>query len=520
MIAHVLDALSVAADDLGIRAVDTAIVVGHRAEDVRTAVIGHLGAHDAAEESAPPEPRTENRTEHGTEHGTEHRTAPRTATRTAPSNESLVEAFAEQRVGPSAELREVRLGLAFPVQAELLGTGHAALQAESAIARRAASVVILCGDTPLITGGSVARLVQHHVAAGATISFLTARVADPGSYGRVIRDLDGRVERIVEAKHIGEAERSVDEVNTGVYAVSDAWLWAALRDLDQTPGGEIYLTDLIVAAVAQGRRVEAVVADDALEFLGVDTRSTLAQAERVLRDRIRTRHLDAGVTMIDPPTTWIDAGVMIGPDTELWPGCYLLGDTIVGEACLIGPDCVLRDSRLDDGSVVEHSVLEGAIVGAGCHVGPFSHLRPGAVIEAGAHVGNFVEVKNSRLGAGARIGHFGYLGDADVGEGANIGAGTVTCNYDGRTKHRTSIGRGAFIGSDTMLVAPVSVGDGARTGAGSVVTRDVAPGTTVAGAPARPLRPERESHDGQGSTPSDDDDRKGKFGQSDHGGKR
>ena len=467
MVAHVLDAAAAAADDLGVASVETAIVVGHRADDVRRAVEQHLDERTADDDPAssdepaePPEPRA-----------------------TDPVGTSL----------PSP----ARLLPTYSVQDEQLGTGHAALQAAAEVAGKAPTIVILYGDTPLLRGASIARLLRRHAESGATLSLLTARVDEPAAYGRVVRGEDGRVERIVEAKHASAAEREIDEVNTGVYAVSDAWLWDALRSLAPTPGGEIYLTDLVASAAEAGEPIEAVEADDALEFLGVDTRARLARAEGVLRDRIRAFHLEAGVTMIDPSSTWIDAGVEIGQDTELWPETYLLGRTRIGQACRLGPGTVLRDSRLDDGAVVERSVIEGSRVGAGCSVGPYSHLRPGTILDAGSRVGNFAEIKGSRLGSGSRMGHFGYVGDASVGEGVNIGAGTVTCNFDGEKKGHTHIGSGAFIGSDTMLVAPVTIGEGARTGAGSVVTRDVAPGTTVAGVPARPLR---SSDTGDGSS--------------------
>lgn len=494
MVAHVLDAVASAADDLGAAPVDIAIVVGHRAADVRTAVERHVRAREDGQDST------------------------QDSSQESPPDEEPAEP--PGRRGPPGDqhhVRAARFRPAFPEQLAQLGTGHAALQARADLAGRAPAVLVVCGDTPLITGGSIAHLLRRHAESGATLSFITARVEEPAGYGRVLRDRDGRVVRIVEDKHANEAERAIDEINTGVYAVSDAWLWDALGELDATPGGEIYLTDLVAAAAADGR-VEAVEAADATEFLGVDTRLRLAQAERVVRDRIRARHMEAGVTMIDPASTWIDAEVRIGRDTELWPGTYLLGGTSVGEACRIGPGAVLRDTRLDDGAEVEHSVLEGAHVGARCHVGPFSHLRHGAVIEAGGHVGNFAELKNARLGAGARMGHFGYVGDADIGEGANIGAGTVTCNYDGHAKHRTTVGRDAFIGSDTMLVAPLTIGDGARTGAGSVVTRDVAPGTTVAGVPARPI-PSGRTEGEDPRSPSDDSGEK-KIDLSGDGGTR
>jgi bifunctional UDP-N-acetylglucosamine pyrophosphorylase/glucosamine-1-phosphate N-acetyltransferase len=373
------------------------------------------------------------------------------------------------------------------VQAERRGTGHAVQVAGSAVAGRAVDVLVLYGDVPLVTSATLEALLARHRAAGAAITLLSAQVDDAKRYGRVVRDAAGRVARITEHADATEAERAGREINGGVYVFRDEWLWPALDRLAPAAGGELYLTDLVAQAVAQGELVEAVVAADPAEVEGVNDRADLAQVERVLRQRERARHLAAGVGMVDPATVWIDAGVVIGADTVIWPNSYLLGGTRVGAGCVIGPDTWLADAQLADGVTARWSVLEGALVGQGSDVGPYAHLRPGTVLAEGVHVGNFGEVKNSSLGPGTRMGHFGYLGDATVGAGANIGAGTVTCNFDGHEKHATVIGAGAFVGSDTMLVAPVTLGEGARTGAGSVVTRDVPAGVTVVGVPARPV---------------------------------
>jgi len=303
------------------------------------------------------------------------------------------------------------------------------------------------------------------------------------------------VARIVEQVDATLSEQRIDEINTGVMAIRADWLWPALHALAPSASGEVYLTDLVAAAVAEAGEegAAAVVAENAEAWLGVNDRAGQARAERIMRQRIRDAHLAAGVTLIDPASTWIDAGVEIGADCEIWPGSYLLGATRVAQGCRIGPNSVLRDAVVEAGSAVELSVVEQAHIGTGCHVGPFAHLRKGAKLGEAVHVGNYAEIKNSLLGPGVRMGHFSYLGDATVGEGANIGAGTITCNYDGQAKHETHIGARAFIGSDTMLVAPVAVGEGASTGAGSVVTRDVAPGATVLGAPARPHQRRGES---------------------------
>jgi len=405
----------------------------------------------------------------------------------SPSPLAVVVAPDDAAVRDAVRSARPDLDAAFPIQDVPRGTGDAALRAEGAVAGRAATVLLACGDAPLLRSADFAALLARHDEAGAAITLLTATPADATGYGRVVRDPAGAVVAIVEEADATAAERAIAEVNTGAYAVRDAWLWPTLAALAPSPSGEVYLTDLVAHAIADGLPVAALRLPDAEAGLGINTRAGLSRAEAAMRDRVRRRHLDEGVTLIDPPTTWIDADAVIGADTVVWPGSYLLGATVVGRGCRIGPNAILRDARLGDGAVVTSSVVEDAEVGAGSDVGPFAHLRAGTRLAPGVHVGNFAEIKNSALAAGVRVGHFSYLGDAAVGAGANIGAGTVTCNFDGRDKHRTTVGAGAFIGSDTMLVAPVRVGERARTGAGSVVTRDVPDGATVAGVPARPL---------------------------------
>ncbi|MBN1659395.1 MAG: bifunctional UDP-N-acetylglucosamine diphosphorylase/glucosamine-1-phosphate N-acetyltransferase GlmU [Anaerolineae bacterium] len=405
-------------------------------------------------------------------------------------------------VGEGAELvREaVGSGVTYALQAERLGTGHALQQARTAAAGRADTVLVLYGDTPLIRAETLWRMAAHHAETGAAATILTFRPQNPAGYGRIVRDGEtGQVAAIVEDKAATPKEKEIGEVNSGLLCFRDEWVWERLERLERQPGGEYYLTDLVAMARAEGERVAALEVDDALEVMGVDHRAKLAVAAAEMRRRINERWMLAGVTMIDPETTYVDAGVEIGVDTTIGPNTILQGATRIGRGCTVGPNSVVRSSTIEDRCRVEMSVVEQAWMEEGSDVGPFGHLRKGARLGRGAHMGNFGEVKNSYLGPGAKMGHFSYLGDATVGAGANIGAGTITCNYDGQQKHPTTIGEGAFIGSDTMLVAPVEVGEGARTGAGSVVTHNVPPGRVAYGVPAR-VKPLLENRAGEPPT--------------------
>lgn len=392
-------------------------------------------------------------------------------------------------VGPMGDAVRAAAGsrARFAVQPEPRGTGDAVRWAEPLLRGEAAAVLITYADLPLVRPQTYRRLVEAHEAAGATLTLLIAHLPDPSGYGRVIRDPEGRVRGVVEEAEADPEARRRTEINVGVYVVRASWLWPALARLRPSPvKGEAYLTDLVAMAAAEGEPVVAVPLEDAEEALGVNTRVQLAEAERILRRRINTRWMLEGVTLVDPERVYIAAGAVIGPDTVIYPDTYIEGETRIGRRCRIGPNAILRDAHVGDDCVVEASVVEGAILADRVHVGPFAHLRPGARLGEDVHVGNFAEIKNSTLGPRTRMHHFGYLGDATVGADVNIGAGTVTCNYDGVRKHPTIIEDGAFIGSDTMLVAPVRVGRRARTGAGAVVTRDVPPETLVYGVPARP----------------------------------
>jgi len=390
-------------------------------------------------------------------------------------------------VGHGADMVRDLVGDAvdYVAQKQQLGTGDAVLQARGVLKGRANAVVVLYGDMPLLDSETLRSLVLAHQAHEATITMLTCRREDAMGFGRILRDKEGRVSAIVEESQATPEELAIRELNPGVYCFDATWLWEHLGLLPLSSKGEYYLTDLISMATEEGHLVRAVVADDPLETLGINNRVHLAKAEEVLRRRVRERLMMAGVTMVDPGSTYVDAGVSIGLDTIIYPNSYLQGSTTIGSHCRIGPNTIVRDTSIGDGCHVEASVVEGAVIGNDVSVGPVSHLRKGAHLADRVHVGNFGEIKNSSLAAGAKMGHFGYVGDAIVGEDVNIGAGTVTCNYDGAKKHRTVIEEGVFVGSDTMLVAPVRIGARTRIGAGAVVTHDIPPDSIAYGVPAR-----------------------------------
>lgn len=377
-------------------------------------------------------------------------------------------------------------GVTIAIQTEPRGTGHALLSASDA-ASEATHILVANADMPLITADTVRSMLATHTDLNASITLLTGKGEVPAGFGRVKRHADGHVIEIVEEADADEAALAIDEFNAGYYCMETDIAWSLLAGLKPSAEGEIYITDVVSAAVKSGAKVEAEPVSNLSEVAGINDRAELAAAEAVMRARILRHWMIEGVTMIDPDTTYVDSGVIIGQDTTIKPGSHLLGTTEIGIDAVIGPGTVLENTRVGDGAEVVSSHAESAVIGERATVGPFSHLRPGSVIGPDAHIGNYAEIKNSEIGPGAKIGHFSYLGDTTVGAGANIGAGTVTCNYDGDVKHQTFIGENAFIGSGTMLVAPVSIGPGASTGAGSVVTHDVPPGARVAGVPARSI---------------------------------
>ena len=363
------------------------------------------------------------------------------------------------------------------VQDRQAGTGHAVRMVIEALGIMPGVVLVTYGDMPLLRSQTLAALVREHAAVGNVVTVLTARVADPGSYGRVVRDDRGSLAEIVEYADATPEQRAIDEINSGCYAFDGVLLADAIKRLvtDNAQGQE-YLTDVIAILRGDGHQVGAVLAADPGEIQGVNDRVQLAQVRRAYQDRLLEDWMRAGVTIMDPASTWIDADVTLGQDAEILPGTFLEGHTAIGPGARIGPHCRLTDTSVARDASVSFTVAVQAEIGPEVTVGPYAYLRPGTRIGAGAHIGCHVELKNSVVGEGAKVPHLSYVGDADIGEGANIGAATIFSNYDGAAKHRTTIGADVFTGSDTILVAPVTVGDGAYTAAGSVITEDVPPG--------------------------------------------
>lgn len=413
-----------------------------------------------------------------------------------------VEAILGRNYGPNHSLT-----IDYVTQAEQLGTGHAVHTAKQALPGYHGPVLVVYGDTPLLHTATLSALLARHRQARARLTMLTCMAADPTGYGRVVRDANQRLLEVVEERSATLVQRAISEVNSGVYVFDADWLWPHLEKIELNSQGEYYLTDLIgmaiketlkpsgITAAASGRgpaqsSVITFTQEGMDEAMGINSRDQLAQAEKIVQDMLRQNLLESGVTMLLPDTVYLGMDVSVGQDSVLYPGVILEGQTSVGAGCVLGPNTHIINSTVGEECRIISSMVESSVLERGVTVGPYSHIRPGTRLGEEVHLGNFVEVKASSLARGVHSGHFSYLGDAQIGENTNIGAGTITANFDSAThsKHKTIIGKNAFIGVDTMLVAPREIGEGAVTGAGSVVTKDVPPYTLAVGVPARVIK--------------------------------
>ncbi|MGG2094248.1 bifunctional UDP-N-acetylglucosamine diphosphorylase/glucosamine-1-phosphate N-acetyltransferase GlmU [Bacillus sp. S13(2024)] len=379
-------------------------------------------------------------------------------------------------VGHGAEKVQDQLGSAseFALQTEQLGTAHAVMQAADALGNEEGTTLVICGDTPLITAETMGALLKQHEEAGAMATVLTACIEEPTGYGRIVRNENGHVEKIVEHKDANEVERAIKEINTGTYCFDNKALFASLSKVsNENVQGEYYLPDVIEILKNEGHIVSAYQTEHFDETLGVNDRVALSQAEDIMKKRINRKHMVNGVTIIDPNNTYISVDAKIGNDTVIYPGTIIEGYTIIGSNCEVGPHTVIRDSEVGDNTTIRQSTVHDSKIGTDVAIGPFAHIRPQSVIGNEVRVGNFVEIKKTVFGNGSKASHLSYIGDAQIGEGVNLGCGSITVNYDGQNKFKTVIGDGVFIGCNSNLVAPVTVGDGAYVAAGSTITEDV-----------------------------------------------
>ncbi|ELK48345.1 bifunctional UDP-N-acetylglucosamine diphosphorylase/glucosamine-1-phosphate N-acetyltransferase GlmU [Halobacillus sp. BAB-2008] len=379
-------------------------------------------------------------------------------------------------VGFGAEKVQDQLGedSHYVVQEKQLGTGHAVLQADDILADKQGTTVVVCGDTPLLTGETLQKLLDHHDAEGAKATILTAHAEDPHGYGRVIRGGNGQVERIVEQKDASEEEQAVQEINTGTYCFDNAMLFEALKNVsNDNVQGEYYLPDVVEIMKDRGETVSAYQTPEFSESLGVNDRVALAKAEKLMKERINEKHMRNGVTLVDPDQTYIGPDVVIGQDVVIYPGTVLEGETVIEDDAVIGPHTTIKNCHVGKETSIKQSAAADSKIGARVQIGPFAHIRPQSSLGDDVKIGNFVEVKKAQFGNGSKASHLSYIGDAEVGSGVNIGCGTITVNYDGENKFLTTIEDDAFIGCNSNLIAPVTVGKGAYVAAGSTINQDV-----------------------------------------------
>ena len=377
----------------------------------------------------------------------------------------------------------------FAVQKHPKGSGHALLQCRQK-ASNIENVLVINGDMPLIKPKTLSNFMKQHKSSKADLTLLTGKVTDPRDFGRIVRNNEGKVTNVVEQSEANVAQLLINEINAGAYCFKTSWLWAALESLKPSKSGEFFLTDLISFAASINLTVESI-STDHQEIMGVNNKSDLAKAEKMIRATTCENLMETGVRIIDPDTTYIDQEVVVGPDTVIFPNTYIRGSTNISSNCEIGPNCEITNSSIGSSCIIKSSTIESTMIHDNVSIGPYSHIREGSVLYEDVSIGNYVEIKNSTLGRGTKSGHHCYLGDSDIGSNVNIGAGTITCNYDGEQKHRNTIKDNAFIGSDTKLVAPLTIGKQSITGAGSIVTKDIPDFAKGVGSPARILKEDR-----------------------------
>ena len=377
----------------------------------------------------------------------------------------------------------------FAVQKHPKGSGHALLQCRQK-ASNIENVLVINGDMPLIKPKTLSNFMKQHKSSKADLTLLTGKVTDPRDFGRIVRNNEGKVTNVVEQSEANVAQLLINEINAGAYCFKTSWLWAALESLKPSKSGEFFLTDLISFAASINLTIESISIDHQ-EIMGVNNKSDLAKAEKMIRATTCENLMETGVRIIDPDTTYIDQEVVVGPDTVIFPNTYIRESTNISSNCEIGPNCEITNSSIGSSCIIKSSTIESTMIHDNVSIGPYSHIREGSVLYEDVSIGNYVEIKNSTLGRGTKSGHHCYLGDSDIGSNVNIGAGTITCNYDGEQKHRTTIKDNAFIGSDTKLVAPVTIGKQSITGAGSIVTKDIPDFAKGIGSPARILKEDR-----------------------------